>query len=570
MPTTRSRKQQSQLGFTPLPDSSPTKASQPTATRNRAAAVTFLDSPRPRKRARITDALLPTPDGSSQAAEKSPSSFRHTRSARSGNAESKSSPAKVFARSASSRIQSSPFKKLLQTYDDSESEEEAEEVKTSSKRTRNSSGREKPVTISSSNEESDDALEDEPTISVTRTKTGAVDFDDSESDVDARTPRRRRRRRRLPTTIEHTTESPDDDDEPATPSRQQKISRQEQRDLEDDVEDLRSSSPPPAIKPSQSSARKNALDIYRKNREKQQRGQAMRGPRAISDDDDLSDEVDDAYPDAEQQEEGYYDGNENDDFIESDSEDQDGASALPLELRLQSSKPSELFPHVVEWMVHKRLNPGFRMEDTVYQLAFRKLDDFANGMVGSKFQSSVWRGPFLRALRCRPTLEEHRFVDHGLQHDACDACNRSNHPATFEVAFKGSPYSRETFEDLSDDDEDATRDDEVPPEERVFYLGKFCAANARAAHALRHWQRHLYEWVVDYLDSIGALTPEAIVKRDKMKTSKRTETVNEIVDHMRDTGQIKELHQTFKAEIETAQNQRVSQMPNETDPASAN
>ncbi|KAL9056753.1 MAG: hypothetical protein Q9162_002724 [Coniocarpon cinnabarinum] len=572
MPATRSRKkQQTQLGFTPLLDSSPAKSAHPVATRSRAAAVTILDSPRPRKRAKIQDAPLPTPEASSQpdlqndeenVKRETTVPPRQTRSFQSrGNVKKNAIDDDRNKPRSSLDAPPSSFDKLLDTYNDSESESPSLSVSprpahTEEREERNANRSLKTARATSSGSEDDDT----PTLSMSRayaedTPTiGEGSASDSDPDIVTATPRRRRQ-----SLMPHDmVDDLEDDDIPITPSKSKKLSRQDQQDLDDDVEDLRSSSPPPAVKPTQSSARKSALDAYKKNREKQQQKHTgKRAARVISDDEDETSDVEEPmYADAEEQEEGYYDEGENDDFIEQDNEHQSGASAIPLEWRLSSAGWSELFPYAVEWMVQKRLNPGFDIDDPVYSLAFRKLGDFAMGMGSSKFHSSVWVGPFSRALRARPTLEERRFRNDGLEHNTCDACNRTNHPATFEFQFKDSPYSKDTLEDVSDDEEADTRDFELPAEETVFYVGKHCAANARTAHALAHWQRHLYDWVVDWLTENNYLTSSAIVKRDRMTTSKRTKAANKIIDLMRDTGVVKGLLKTFKAEIETAQEEQ--------------
>lgn len=68
-------------------------------------------------------------------------------------------------------------------------------------------------------------------------------------------------------------------------------------------------------------------------------------------------------------------------------------------------KPKELFKYAVDWMVQKYLNPAFQKGDTLYALAFRKLNDEAQGLAGSKFKSSAWTSAFRYALEGRPKIE---------------------------------------------------------------------------------------------------------------------------------------------------------------------
>lgn len=119
-------------------------------------------------------------------------------------------------------------------------------------------------------------------------------------------------------------------------------------------------------------------------------------------------------------------------------------------------------------MVQKKINPAFAMTDDVYRIAFQRLDDFVTGMGGSKFQSSAWTPRFLTSLRTRPIIQNDRFINNGFEHGHCDACNRSGHPATWEVRFSGNTYDRKTLEEDSDDESD----EEGPSSEPTYYLGK--------------------------------------------------------------------------------------------------
>lgn len=137
--------------------------------------------------------------------------------------------------------------------------------------------------------------------------------------------------------------------------------------------------------------------------------------------------------------------------------------------------------------------------------------------------------------------------------DRCDACNRSGHPATYEVMFTGKPYDKTSLEEFSDDEDHTGQETELPDASKVYYIGKFCMRNARVAHQLHHWRFHLNEWIVDYLKEQGHLTPEKILRRDGQSTSKRGRAANKVVEQMEQSGEIKNLYRDFQHEIDAAQ-----------------
>ena len=273
-----------------------------------------------------------------------------------------------------------------------------------------------------------------------------------------------------------------------------------------------------------------------------------------------------------------FEEDENDEgFITEDEEDTLGApaSALPIQFSgLTSRKPKELFKFAVEWMVQKKFNPAFQMEDDVYRLAFNKLDDEVKGLVGSKFMSAAWTADFTRAVQSRPQIEAQELPKgSGFLHDKCGACNRSGHPATWKVRFTGKPYHEESLEEVEQDydDDDDSGDDEdddeeipdgkidydskgrpIPSAKKTFEVGKFCMRNAMTGHALAHWRYHLNEWVIDYLRDEGYLTPDKIVERDGWNTRKRRDFANSVVDDMEEKGEIKRLHKDYRTEIDSA------------------
>jgi hypothetical protein len=80
----------------------------------------------------------------------------------------------------------------------------------------------------------------------------------------------------------------------------------------------------------------------------------------------------------------------------------------------------------------------------------------------------------------------------------------------------------------------------------------FCKANADQAHALLHWKYALNEWVIGNLEAEGYLTPAKLAEREKMKSKRRRDFANNIVDGWESDGQIKALWRDFKINLETA------------------
>ena len=252
---------------------------------------------------------------------------------------------------------------------------------------------------------------------------------------------------------------------------------------------------------------------------------------------------------------------------------------MPLEFSRHARKSSkEYFKDVVEWMVHKKLNPAFPRNDPLYSMAFFKMKDVVTGYAGSKFVSAAWTNDFTAALKARPVIMETERRTSPLD-DGCHACNRSSHPATFIIEFSGQPYNPETLEIISDDkgsseDEDEDHEDEdkdedgekkerghdgqmIPSAERQFLVGQFCKKNAVIAHSLHHWRWHLNEWILDWLKSEGHTSPEKVVERDSWTDKKRTKYANHVVDEMEVSGEIKRLHRDFQNNLNEARDYKV-------------
>lgn len=432
------------------------------------------------------------------------------------------------------------------------------------------------------------------------------ELSEEDDDVQIVDPPRKRRRRAG-------TESDDSDDEPVTPARRtlkrpRNLSKQEQDDLDEDLDFLEPSSDvensarkPRSTQSIQSSARQQALEKLKRTRmnktqldpvsENNEDGSdsGSEGSEAwIEDDDDLAEAHTNHAPSSSK---AMFEADEYDEgFLEDENEDNTLGvpSGIPLAFtRFASMKAKELFKFAIEWMVQKKINPAFNMNDEIYDLTFKKLDDEVRGLAGSKFTSAAWTPEFTRAVQARPevafeTLDRSMGSEHEMR-DRCDACNRGSHPATFQMQFQGKPYNPNTLEDVginddeeddssstsdSDDSDDRSKADkgdevdydsqgrEVPPQSKIYYVGKFCQANAATAHALQHWKYHLNEFVLTWLISKGFENEREVIRRDRMSTRKRRKLANKIVDRMVDEGKVKELWGEFKGSVESARNSK--------------
>ena len=274
-------------------------------------------------------------------------------------------------------------------------------------------------------------------------------------------------------------------------------------------------------------------------------------------------------------------------FIDDDpdaviGEPDDDQPQLPMQFSSMSrAKPKELFKYAVEWMVMKKIHPAFNSNDEIYDLTFRKLGDEVKGLASSKFTSAAWTSDFTKAINARPELiiNEIGGARREFLTDHCEACNRKNHPATFELSLTGQPYNPDSLEPLETDDSGSdsdtnsdasslnaasetqlngekptydSRGDRIPPASKTFTLGSTCKANAQVAHTLHHWRYHLNDWVNRYLETNAYLTPEKLVKRDKKSARRREKEARRIVDEMEKKGEIRKLHHLYKDQVRFA------------------
>lgn len=247
---------------------------------------------------------------------------------------------------------------------------------------------------------------------------------------------------------------------------------------------------------------------------------------------------------------------------------------IPIEFTNQAHKKlSEHFKDCVEWLVQRRINPGFNKDDPIYVTAFRKIDDDPKGLVNSKLISPVWNAKFIRSLKARPVFSEWEVGSQVGEGKKCDACNRGKHAVSWAVKMGGKPYNEKTMEEIDQsDDEDEDEDDgndsdastksntidasgnRLPSSKKTWYLGSTCHANAHAAHGLIHWKWFFDDWVLDKLKVDGWYSPQRLAERALMKKKKLTQLSMDIVDDWTSKREMKRRYAEFKETLEEARN----------------
>lgn len=627
----KSRSLQTRIAFSPLPSSSPAARDYPQQIQDRAAAVRYESmTPSPAKRRRIqisspdneatTNAYLPTPDtpllttttrdprrpqnksrqqrldlGSLHATARPENSSRQIATALpEENADQASSDESdvVPVRSTKKRLvgggmfgsSASSIRTRGQTRLDLEPRDDAP--------TTNS-----PIRLDSDSAPSDDE-DDMPTTLGTRKRgaqqahvqrTSSPAFDEpSDEEVEVTQVRKRQRSEQL--------DDSDDEILSATPKRRKLkrnkvITQQDRSDLAEDLEFLEPDSDvdtPRRPRDSQSVrkiARMSALEALKRKRSGKPAEPESEAEETLVG--DLDDQYISSHPEDNPlpaSSRSIFQADEQDeDFVVDEDEDTLGVpDGLPEDLPIEfskyaSSKPRELFKYAIEWMVQRKINPAFNITDGLYKLTFGKLNDQVSGLVGSKFSSSAWTSDFVTSLKSRPAIavQTHEGANGDFLSTHCDACNRTNHPATMAIQFQGKPYHPETLDnvelkgDLDDDDnaESSSESDDdkstynaqnqkVPPASRVYNVGRFCGANATIAHELSHWKINLYDMVVGWIVSNGYNTPEKLVERDGWSTKKRRKFANKIADRMAEQGFTDRVWREFQDTITRARDSK--------------
>ncbi|KKY23931.1 hypothetical protein UCRPC4_g02744 [Phaeomoniella chlamydospora] len=227
-----------------------------------------------------------------------------------------------------------------------------------------------------------------------------------------------------------------------------------------------------------------------------------------------------------------------DDFVE---DDDNAPIGLPLEFSSwATAPPRQHFRNVVEWLVKNKIAPAFGRDDELFKLSFDKIDTEATGQAGSRFVSSTWQGDFKNSLEARPEVQIVKIDNHGG-----------------DVAWLENCAACLVDEDETDDDTSTTpslisSSEPLPPSHRTYPLGKSCASNASTAHKLLHWKYHLNQYILDLLRANGYLTPEQIVQRDSKSQRQREKQAETFIDELESSGEMDELWRVWKLELEGA------------------
>lgn len=444
-----------------------------------------------------------------------------------------------------------------------------------------------------------------------------IELETSEDeDMQPRVHRRTAPRRRPSRIDDSDTSTRNSDDEPSvTPSKRKrqghlkspyKRNKQEEEDLEEDLEDLEES----VVQTSRTRGAPvtSARDKYRKGLEALKRSRARRSSPMQEDSGQENAEVDNEGVE-EHQSEGvarsllreYYlpddhsasshseepDPNEDldeyeDDFI-AEYDEPNIQNLIPLEFsRWATAAPRDHFRNVIEWLVKNKIAPAFDRNNELFNLSFRKINDEVKGQAGSRYISAAWKPDFKRAIEARPELETIRISNDGdgeaLWMETCQACGRTGHAATWSFQFKGHAYQHDTLEPVGKEDSDSDSDSDIPnpkrtttitisdedenddsdtrsvdshnralpPTSHAFPLGRTCASNASIAHKLSHWKYHLNQYILDLLRSNNLLTPAAIVARDGKSQRKKEKEAEAFVDGLDEAGEMEGLWRTWK------------------------
>ena len=485
---TRSGIRQSRLSFNPLPSSGPSKSQCPSAIQNRLANVRYDGASVQSESVAVKSQKesLPTPEPSSQIASSPPEALVTSSKQTTSSIDAASSSASARYTEDEIPLPSSKRRKLVRG---SQLRQTQNSTPTRQSRRLRAGSTEGHITISSDRtpspikpasssvlldfaEAESTGDEDVPALSsvAKRRSQQVVDTDfvalnDSKNEAFTSTSTRRRPKAKDDFVV-------DDDvvellaskeDAPAASTQQRrrlkkpktpKRTQEEQEELDDELADLQDSGTPQRHRrtrggpvTTQRDKTRQQFELLRRRRAGERVSEVELSDFEESEDEgvdldhithpcvryELSD-VASAHSSIDTDPERAEDpGDAEDDFIEDDSPSHGRLPHpdIPIEFTsFATAKPRELFPHIIEWLVKNKIAPAFSRHDQLYQLAFDKIENEVKAQAGSRLISSSWGETFKYAILARPNMEVTYLPFTEEEFRTCDACNRTNHPAT--------------------------------------------------------------------------------------------------------------------------------------------
>jgi len=131
--------------------------------------------------------------------------------------------------------------------------------------------------------------------------------------------------------------------------------------------------------------------------------------------------------------------------------------------------------------------------------AIKKIEDALRDRRDFLVNSSAWNIEFKRDLDRYANY--HSYALSGTCRN-CQACLRSNHPATFETILEGPLYDADSLWKGLTLPPGLREDRPVPPVR--YSLGRFCHARSELYHKLHHYKLHLFHTVERHLESFDS------------------------------------------------------------------
>jgi hypothetical protein len=202
-----------------------------------------------------------------------------------------------------------------------------------------------------------------------------------------------------------------------------------------------------------------------------------------------------------------------DEFEEEDDEE------IPQQFR---QKPSmfEAYQRYIQFIALSILDPktDFR-EDDYFPESIRMIEDNILQRKDSLISSSAWKDEYRKALEGLPRFREDQ---EGTKSVTCQACNRTNHPATSTVRLFGRYYDSSALNTFGA----AKIEFDSEQKKEKYYLGSTCCRKTHLWHSFHHFKFHLIQKLTK------ELTPWMDGKNRKELREAKYDIVNEYMnDH---------------------------------------